>query len=93
MNERDRFAFWLAPVAAFVAPVHAADYLSVEQAERVLFPTAQTFTDVSVALTREQKDQIKALSGMRQRWDTQRIWRAEAGGDSQGWFIVDEVIG
>ena len=39
------------------------------------------------------QDKIKDLSGVRQRWDTQQIWRAIKDGKTLGWFAVDEVIG
>jgi Na+-translocating ferredoxin:NAD+ oxidoreductase RnfG subunit len=93
MNERDR-ALWFLPVAAIVAPAYAADYLTVEQAQQALFSTAQNFVAQPVTLTPEQRNQIKALSGVRQRWGTQRVWRAGGPeGALLGWFIVDEVIG
>ena len=39
------------------------------------------------------KSEIKKLSGLRQRWDTQDVWRAEKAGQLSGWFIVDNVVG
>jgi Na+-translocating ferredoxin:NAD+ oxidoreductase RnfG subunit len=94
MTERDPLALWFIPMAAIVAPAYAADYLTAEQAQRILFPEAKQFVSQPVELTSEQRNQIKALSGVRQRWETQRVWRAEGdAGALLGWFIVDEVIG
>jgi Na+-translocating ferredoxin:NAD+ oxidoreductase RnfG subunit len=36
---------------------------------------------------------MQKLSGVRQRWKKQAVWRAEKQGVLQGWFIVDEVVG
>ncbi|HEX5055093.1 MAG TPA: FMN-binding protein [Gammaproteobacteria bacterium] len=93
MNEHDWIPFWLLPAAAFVAPAYAADYLTVEQAQRLLFPDARVFLEYPLKLTKEQRDQIKRQAGVRQRRETQPVWRAEQDGRLLGWFIVDEVIG
>lgn len=84
---------WLMPVAAIVSPVYAADYLSVEQAQKAIFPDAQSFEASIVKFSSDQQDKIKSLSGVRQRWDTQKIWRAVKDGKTLGWFLMDEVIG
>jgi len=91
--ERDSIAWWLLPAAAVTSPVFAVDYLTAEEAERILFPDADHFVAQPVTLTDDQKSEIKKLSGMRQRWDTQDVWRAEREGKLAGWFIVDNVIG
>jgi Na+-translocating ferredoxin:NAD+ oxidoreductase RnfG subunit len=83
----------LLPLAAVSVAAHATDYLSVAQAQTLLFPGAKTFVDRKLSLSSEQRDQVKAQSGLRQRWDEQQVWRAERDGALQGWFIVDEVIG
>jgi hypothetical protein len=82
----------LLPAMALVSPVHAHDFLSVAQAQTLLFPGA-VLAEQPLALGEAQRDKIKALSGLRQRWDVQKVWRAEVGGRLQGWFLVDEVIG
>ncbi len=68
-------ANWLtftAPTAAaLVSAAHAAQYLSIPEAQRRAFPAATSFAVV-------QSD---------------RIWRAEAGGRPIGFFIFDRVIG
>lgn len=87
------WALFLAPAAVMVSHVHAADYLSVAQAQALLFPTAQAFVAQPLKFGDEQRERIKAISGMRQRWDEQKVWRAESPGKLHGWVIVDEVIG
>jgi Na+-transporting NADH:ubiquinone oxidoreductase subunit NqrC len=93
MNERDWLTLCLLPTAALVAPAYATDYFTAAQAQKLLFPDAETFVDHSVVLTDEQKERIESLAGVRQRWDKQAIWRAEKKGQLLGWFIVDDVIG
>lgn len=93
MSLRDWSAFLL-PVAAITAPAaYAADYLTVEQAQAQLFPGAQRFVEQGFKLSDNQRDRIKAESGLRQRWDQQKAWRAEKDGALLGWFLIDEVIG
>ena len=93
MIDRDWLAVLALPTVAICAPAFAVDYLTVEQAQKVLFAQADNFVDKSVTLTDAQRDRIKQLSGMRQRWDKQKVWRAEKNGQPLGWFIVDDVVG
>lgn len=83
----------LLPMTAIVAPAYAADYLSVEQAQRQFFPGAEQFVDSELSFDDDQRDQIKASAGTRQRRDSQRAWRAEREGEALGWMFVDDVIG
>jgi Na+-translocating ferredoxin:NAD+ oxidoreductase RnfG subunit len=96
--------FWVLPTAAissvslvsavgFVASVRAEDYLSVQQAQQQLFPQATIFLDSAITLTDAQLDEIKNISGLRQRQKVQKAWRAEQNGKLLGWFMVDDVIG
>lgn len=82
----------LAP-AAICSPAHATQYLTVEQAQKLLFPEAERMAPADVALTPELKRRVEAASGMRVRHDTQPVWRAEHGRQLAGWFILDEVVG
>lgn len=78
---------------AIVASAHAEDFLTVQQAQQVLFPHATLFLDSAISLTDAQLDNIKKISGVRQRQKVQKAWRAENNGELLGWFMVDEVIG
>jgi Na+-translocating ferredoxin:NAD+ oxidoreductase RnfG subunit len=71
-------ALWM-PIAAACVPAaaHATQYLSVEQAQRLLFPAAERF----------------APSVLKSGRDDQPVWRALRGDAYLGTFIVDEVIG
>lgn len=87
-------AFVLLPAALVTAaPVYAAEYLSVAQAQQVLFPEADRFVDAAVELSDDQRKAIEDKSGVRQRWKKQAVWRAEKAGQLVGWFIIDEVVG
>lgn len=86
--------FLLLPLPALAAaltctvPARAEVYLSVAQAQAILFPGA-TFTPVTVTLTAEQVAAIEADSGVSVRSRQVRAWKASTG----GWLIVDEVLG
>ncbi len=103
MSKRN-WTICLLPVAAIVAPAvstsfllpsfaYAADYLTAAQAQAQLFPTAKTFVDKSLLFSEADRSAIKSASGLRQRWEEQKVWRAERDGELVGWFIVDDVIG
>ena len=81
------------PMTILVAPAFATDYLSIEQAQQAIFSNATIFTEQLVNISDSHKSQIKKLSGKRQRWDHQRIWRAQEQGQNLGWFIFDNVVG
>ena len=82
-----------APALVCVAPSYAAQYLTVEQAQKLMFPNADGFAAQAVALDARLKRAIKERSGVTVRNDSQPVWRVQAGGKQLGWFIVDEVIG
>ncbi|WP_337847897.1 FMN-binding protein [Sphingomonas sp.] len=83
----------VAVVAATAAPAAATDYLSVADAQRALIPQAQSFVPFPVTLTPAQLGQIRQISGVPQRTNQPRIWRAMLGGGGVGWVLVDEVVG
>lgn len=90
--------FILMPLAVLsptvtVAQAHAEDFLTVAQAQKVLFPNARVFVDSAIHLSDAQRDEIKKIAGVRQRQAIQQAWRAEDNGTLLGWFLVDEVIG
>ena len=79
----------LAAVAS-VTPVYASAkiYVSVEQAQKILFPnTALTATPILLSEA-VQKEMTKA-SSVRHPFRGERVWRAIDG----SWFVVDEVVG
>jgi hypothetical protein len=93
MSKSNVNGLWLVPMAAIIAPAYAQDYLTAAQAQKSLFPDAEAFQPMLVRLGEAQRDKIKSLSGLRQRWDEQKVWRVEKDGKLHGWFIVDDVVG
>jgi Na+-translocating ferredoxin:NAD+ oxidoreductase RnfG subunit len=85
-----RSRFLLLPVAALTVmqPAQAAVYLSVEQAQALMFPGA-TLTKDFRTLTKDQIAAIEKAAGVGVRGNTLQVWSASTG----GWFIVDQVIG
>lgn len=79
--------------AAASAPAFAVQYMTVEQAQKVMFPAADAFEAKIVSLTDEQKNAIETASGVRVRSNEIRAWRASQGGKAAGWFMLDEVYG
>ena len=85
-----RAQFVLVPFAplAIVVPAHTVVYMSVEQAQAMMFPGA-TFTPAFKSLTREQAAAIEKASGVAVHSRDVRVWRVSTG----GWFIADQVVG
>ena len=87
---------WLAPaaiVAAASPQCFAVQYMSLAQAQALIFAQAQEFVAAPVTLTPEQIKRIERQSGVDVRVPQQQVWQARAAGKLLGWFIVDEVIG
>lgn len=86
---RSQFTFVALPISALVAPsAFAVQYLSIDQAQKAIFP-GKTFTAAPIKLTSAQKKAIEQASGVRVLRDDQQVWRVSGG----GWFVVDEVVG
>jgi Na+-translocating ferredoxin:NAD+ oxidoreductase RnfG subunit len=86
---KSEFIFVALPISAIVAPsAFAVQYLTVDQAQKAIFP-GKSFTAAPVKLTREQKKAVEQASGVRVLKDDQQVWRVSSG----GWLIVDEVVG
>src|SRR5258705_12621561 len=85
-----RAQFVLVPFAtlAIVSPACATVYLSIAQAQQLMFPGA-TLTPEFRELTREQVSAIEEASGVDVRNRKVQIWRVSTGGG----FIADEVVG
>jgi Na+-translocating ferredoxin:NAD+ oxidoreductase RnfG subunit len=87
-------AWFVVPAACIAAaPAYATQYLSIENAQRLLFPAADSFTPVALSLSDAQRAAISAAAHARPTAGDPRIWRVKAQGADGGWFIVDEVIG
>jgi Na+-translocating ferredoxin:NAD+ oxidoreductase RnfG subunit len=80
-------------ISAGAISCYAAQYLTVEQAQKLCFSDAAQFIAADVTLTREQMKAIEKDSGVHVRLNAQKVWRAQAGNKFLGWVIQDEVLG
>jgi Na+-translocating ferredoxin:NAD+ oxidoreductase RnfG subunit len=80
-------------LAATAVQASATDYLSIADAQRALLPQARSFVPFPVTLTPAQVTQIRRLSGVPQRTNQPKIWRATNGDTAIGWVLIDEVVG
>jgi hypothetical protein len=76
-----------------VPVVVAADYLTVDAAQKAVYPDADTFTEVVVNPSPEQLQTVLSRAGPQPPHGRIRIWKAIRGGSLLGYFFVDEVIG
>ena len=79
----------LSPVAIVVA----ADYLSLEAAEKAVYPDADGFQEVVVQQTPEQINALLAAAGPQPSHGRIRIFKATQSGKVLGHVFIDEVIG
>jgi Na+-translocating ferredoxin:NAD+ oxidoreductase RnfG subunit len=81
-------------LAAAVAPTSAfaVDYLSTDQAAKLMFPDADAFETRSLALDAAQMQQLDA-QGVRARSANWAVRVAKRVGATLGFIITDEVIG
>ena len=77
----------LAPASAF-----AVDYLTADQAGKLMFPEAERFDVRELKLDSSQMQQLNA-QGLRARSAQWSVRVAQSGGVAQGYIVVDEVIG
>jgi hypothetical protein len=71
----------------------ATQYLTVEQAQHVMFPDATAFKDASLQLSTEQMRQVEKLSGLPARSVNWRVFAAYRGDVPLGFVVLDDVIG
>ena len=85
---------WLAaPLLATPLLVQATQYLSAEQAQRVLFPSATAYAPVALDISPEQQQAIEHASGVPVENRKPRAWRAVAGDTLLGHVFLDQVYG
>ena len=98
MTDPDRGSLgWAMALAALTAaPVQfvvATEYLSVEGAQKALFPQADRFSQLVLSLNAAQRAQVATLAGPQPPHRSLRAWKAMRGGELVGYVFVDEVIG
>ena len=94
--DRGSLAWAMALAALTAAPVQivvATEYLSVEGAQKALFPQADRFTELVLSLNAAQRAQVATLAGPQPPHRSLRAWKAMRGGELVGYVFVDEVIG
>ena len=79
----------LLPVPAVIA----ADYLSVDAAQKAIFPDADAFQEVLLPQTPEQLQSLLGRAGPQPPHGMIRVWGATRGGVLLGHVFLDEVIG
>ncbi|MBC7731493.1 MAG: FMN-binding protein [Bacteriovorax sp.] len=89
-----RLVLAVAAVAVVAAPTgaFAVDYLSADQAAKLMFPDADAFEARSVALDAAQLQQL-AAQGVRGRSATWAVRVARRAGTTLGFVVTDDVIG
>ena len=75
------------------APAFATQYLTLEQAQKVLFPDASSFKDANLQLNAVQMREVEKLSGLPARSVGWRVLSAHRDTELLGYVVVDDVIG
>lgn len=78
---------------AIGAPAFATQYLSPEQAQKLMFPDADAFRAQPLTLDTAQMKQVEQLSGLPARSVQWRVAAAFKGDTLLGYVVLDEVIG
>jgi Na+-translocating ferredoxin:NAD+ oxidoreductase RnfG subunit len=78
--------------AAVPASAFAVDYLSAEQAAKLIFPEADAFEARTVTLNAAQLQQLDAR-GVRARSAAWPVRVAKRGGEALGYVVTDAVVG
>ena len=89
-------ALQFAAIAATVgvsSSAFATQYLTVEQAQQVIFPQASAFKEANWQLTAEQMQQVQQLAGLPARSVNWRVFAAQKNDVTLGYVVLDDVIG
>jgi Na+-translocating ferredoxin:NAD+ oxidoreductase RnfG subunit len=86
-------ALGIVAAAAPVSVTIAASYLTVDAAQKTLFPSADSFVPVVLVLTDAQKRAVADASGAQAPHGELRSWIAKRGDAVLGHVFVDNVIG
>jgi Na+-transporting NADH:ubiquinone oxidoreductase subunit NqrC len=78
---------------AITAPAFATQYLSPEQAQKLMFPDADAFRPQPLALDTAQMRQVEALAALPARSAQWRVVAAYRGDALLGYVVLDDVIG
>jgi hypothetical protein len=81
-----------AAIIAAASPASAKVYLSVAQAQQILFPGAK-FTKQFVTLNPSQVSTVLASSNAPLHDKVIEIWRVKTSDGGRAWFVIDQVEG
>ena len=81
-------AFILAVMLGAFSASEAKEYLSVEQAQQLMF-SGHSMTRAPVNLSAEQQSKMTDASSVKFPFDGKNVWKVADG----GWFVVDQVVG
>ncbi|MBI3530015.1 MAG: FMN-binding protein [Betaproteobacteria bacterium] len=87
-----RIVLAAATVALAPASVFAVDYLTADQATKMMFPEADRFETREIALDTAQMQKLDAR-GVRARSARWQVRQAQRGASTIGFVVVDEVVG
>jgi len=73
---------------AAVSPAYAVTYLSLDQAQALMFPGV-LLSPAAKVLSAEQVGAVEKASGVKMASPQVQVWRGADG----GWFLLDQVIG
>lgn len=76
-----------------VTRVHAAEYMSVAESQKLMFADATEFAPLMVALNPDQLRQLAERAGGPPRMSAWRVWEARQGSHVLGFVVADAVIG
>lgn len=79
--------------AALISPAYAAQYLTTDAAQKLMFPEAGAFVSHPVRLSDAQRNLVEKAAKVSMRYPEQPVWQAMADGKPVGWFVLDEVYG
>lgn len=89
-----RFAFvYPVVVAAYCTSAHAVQYVTVEQAQKIIFPSATNFRSETFNISDQELEKICNDTDLSIKQKAFSAWLAEANGKTVGYFFVDNVIG
>jgi len=78
---------------AVTAPAFATQYLSPEQAQKLMFPEADAFRLRPLALDTAQMRQVEQAAGLPARSAQWRVVAAYKGETLLGYMVLDDVVG
>lgn len=83
----------LMSLAGMNTSAFATQYLTAEQAQKVMFPDATEFKSATLQLTLDQMQQIEKLAGLPARSAAWRTAMAYKDGKLLGYIVLDDVVG